>query len=83
MTPEKFTTRSLPMPDQFDAWCDWLHSVFDVLPRQPLDSGFPAKCELWKMGALAISRVCAPADTALPDEVPLYDAIRWITGSSL
>ena len=61
MTPEKFTTRSLPMPDQFDAWCDWLHSVFDVLPCQPLNSGFPAKCELWKMGALAISRVCAPA----------------------
>ena len=24
-------------------------------------SGFPAKCELWNMGALAISRVCAPA----------------------
>jgi AraC-binding-like domain len=61
MTPETFATHSLPVPDQFEAWRDWLHSVFDVLPRQPLDSGFPAKCELWQMGALAISRVSAPA----------------------
>ena len=60
MKPETFTTRSLPVPDQFDAWRDWLHSAFNVLPRQS-DSGVPAKCELWKMGALAISRVCAPA----------------------
>ena len=61
MKPETFTTHSLSVPDQFDAWRDWLHSIFDVLPREPLDSGFPAKCELWNMGALAISRVCAPA----------------------
>ena len=61
MTPETFATHSLPVPDQFEAWRDWLHSVFEVLPRQPLDPGFPAKCELWQMGALAISRVSAPA----------------------
>jgi hypothetical protein len=39
MKPETFTTHSLPVPDQFDAWRDWLHSVFDVIPREPLDSG--------------------------------------------
>ena len=61
MTPERFATHSLPVPDQFEAWRDWLHSVFDVSPCQPPDSGFPAKCELWQMGALAISRVSAPA----------------------
>jgi hypothetical protein len=41
MKPETFTTHTLPVADQFDAWRDWLHSVFDVLPREPLDSGFP------------------------------------------
>jgi AraC-like DNA-binding protein len=61
MTPERFATHSLPVPHQLEAWRGWLRSVFDVLPRQPLDSGFPAKCELWQMGALAISRVSAPA----------------------
>ena len=43
MKPETFTTHSLPVPDQFDAWRDWLHSVFDVLPREPLDSGVGAR----------------------------------------
>jgi AraC-binding-like domain len=61
MTPERFATHSLPMPDQFEAWRGWLHSVFDVMPRRPLDAGFPAECKLWKVGALAISRVSAPA----------------------
>jgi hypothetical protein len=47
MKPETFTTHTLPVADQFDAWRDWLHSVFDVLPREPLDSGFPANGALW------------------------------------
>ena len=50
MKPETFTTHSLPVPDQFDAWRDWLHSVFDVLPREPLDSGFPANGSYDKSG---------------------------------
>jgi AraC-binding-like domain len=61
MTPERFATYSLPARDQFEAWRGWLHSVFDVMPRLPLDAGFPAKCQLWRVGALAISRVTAPA----------------------
>ena len=61
MTPESFATHSMPVPDQFKAWRGWLHSVFDVMPRQPLDAGFPAECRLWKVGTLAISRVSAAA----------------------
>jgi AraC-like DNA-binding protein len=61
MTPERFATYSLPARDQFEAWRGWLDSVFDVMPRRPLNPGFPAECKLWKAGALAISRVCAPA----------------------
>jgi AraC-like DNA-binding protein len=61
MTPERFATHSLPVPDQLEAWRGWLHSVFDMMPRRPLDAGFPAECKLWKVGSLAISRVSAPA----------------------
>ena len=62
MKPETFTTHSLPVPDQFDAWRDSLHSVFDVLPREPLDSGFPAKGRYGKSGE--IRRAWAPGRSA-------------------
>ena len=61
MTPERFATHSLPVPDQLEAWRGWLHSVFDMIPQRPVDAGFPAECTLWKVGSLAISRVSAPA----------------------
>jgi AraC-like DNA-binding protein len=61
MTPERFATHSLPAPDQFEAWRVWFHSVFDVMPRQLVEEGFPAESQLWKLDGLAVSRVSAPA----------------------
>lgn len=61
MTPERFTTHTLPVPDQLEAWRYWFHSVFDVMPRQWPASGFAAESVLWNLDGLALSRVTAPA----------------------
>ena len=61
MTPERFATHSLPAPDQLEAWRGWFRSVFNVMPRQSLDEGFPAEAQFWQLDGLAISRVSAPA----------------------
>ncbi len=61
MIPERFATHSLPAPDQLEAWRVWFHSVFDVIPRQLVDDGFPAESQLWQLDGLAVSRVSAPA----------------------
>ena len=61
MTPERFATHSLPASNQLEAWRVWFRSVFDVMPRQSLDGGFPAETQLWKLGGLTVSRVSAPS----------------------
>jgi AraC-like DNA-binding protein len=61
MTPERFATHSLPASSQLDAWRVWFGSVFDVMPRQSGDEGFPAETQLWKLGGLTVSRVSAPS----------------------
>jgi AraC-like DNA-binding protein len=61
MTPERFATHSLPARDQLEAWRSWFHSVFEVLPGQSVDAGFPAESQLWRLDGFAISRVTAPS----------------------
>jgi AraC-like DNA-binding protein len=59
MTPETFTTRSVPPRDQLQAWRDWYQPVLDVAPKHPTDDGFPAEIQLWKLGGLAMSRTAS------------------------
>ena len=61
MTPERFATHSLPASNQLEAWRVWFRSVFDVMPWQSLDGGFPAETQIFKLGGLAVSRVSAPS----------------------
>ncbi len=61
MTPETFTTRSLPPQEQLEAWRFWFDTVFSVQPLQPIVAGFPAESQNWNLDGLAISRVTAPA----------------------
>lgn len=53
-----FTTESLPVRDQFDAWRESISVVFDVapLPDRPSDDGFPASVRAWHLGGLIVSR---------------------------
>jgi AraC-like DNA-binding protein len=61
VTPEKFTTHSLPISQQLETWRGWYGSVFDTESRQSTDAGFPAENVTWKLGGFAVSRVSAPA----------------------
>src|SRR5271165_1491195 len=60
MTPDTFTTQSLRLRDQLDAWREWYQPVFDVVSKNPTGDGFPAEIRLWKLGGLAVSRTSAP-----------------------
>ena len=70
MTPESFATHSMPVPDQFKAWRGWLHSVFDVMPRQPLDAGIPGGVQALEGWHACDQSGLRRRDTALPDEDP-------------
>jgi AraC-like DNA-binding protein len=62
MIPAEFTTKGLARREQFEAWCAWHSSVFDVIcPRQPVGMAFPATHLNWNLGSLGVSRVCAPS----------------------
>ena len=60
MTPDTFTTETLRPGDQLEAWQEWYHPVFDVIPRYPTGEKFAAEIHLWKLGGLAMSRTSAP-----------------------
>ena len=59
MTPDIFSTRALRPRDQFEAWREWYSSVFDVVPKDPIDDGFAAEIRLWNLGGLAMTRTVA------------------------
>ncbi len=61
MTPETFSTHSLPAKEQLDAWRGWFDAVFDVMPRQSVEECFRAESQLWTLDGCAISRVSAPS----------------------
>lgn len=60
MTPETFTTHSLPRAEQFEAWHDWYGSVLDKMVRDPVAKGFPARNVMWRLGSVMICHVAAP-----------------------
>lgn len=64
MTPETFSTYSLPQRDQFEAWHNWYGSVFETTPRFSLDKSFRAENVIWRLGNLTICRVTAPGSRA-------------------
>jgi AraC-like DNA-binding protein len=61
VTPEKFTTHSLPISQQLETWCGWYGSIFDTESRQSTDAGFPAENVTWKLDGFAVSRASTPA----------------------
>lgn len=60
MIAATFTTHSLPLSEQFDAWRGWYASVFDTSPRVPTAEGFRAKTVSWMLGGFVFSRVSSP-----------------------
>jgi AraC-like DNA-binding protein len=61
VTPNNFTTQPFLKRDQFEAWRRWYAAVFDVLPKHPIDNGFPAEIHLWRLNGMAITRTAAPS----------------------
>jgi AraC-like DNA-binding protein len=66
MNPVRFTTEALPARDQFDAWRGWFDGVFDV-EAEDSAAGFVATSTIWTFDEFALSRVKAPALTAIRD----------------
>ena len=60
MTPETFSTRSVPRAAQFDVWRDWYGSVLEATAAEPQDKGFGAENSNWVMGGLTVSHVASP-----------------------
>lgn len=60
MQPEEFSTRSLPSPEQLEAWRAWYGSVFETSSLQS-ETGFEARNLSWKLDGVVFSRVLAPA----------------------
>jgi AraC-like DNA-binding protein len=66
MNPVRFSTEGLPPRDQFDAWRGWFDGVFEVEAEDPA-AGFAATSAIWTFDEFALSRVKAPALTAIRD----------------
>jgi AraC-like DNA-binding protein len=66
MEPIRFSTEELPARDQFDAWRGWFDGVFEV-EADDADAGFAATSTIWSFDEFALSRVKAPALTAVRD----------------
>src|SRR5271169_3739173 len=60
MTPDNFSTHSVSLRDQLEAWREWFEPVLDVLPKHATGDEFTAEMHMWKLGGLAMSRTIAP-----------------------
>jgi AraC-like DNA-binding protein len=60
MDSERFDTRDLSGPQQYEAWLSWFDRVFDVDVAIPTRHGFHATSEIWTLDGCALSRVVAP-----------------------
>ncbi|HEU0217469.1 MAG TPA: helix-turn-helix domain-containing protein [Stellaceae bacterium] len=61
MTPQNFSTRSLPAPHQFDAWRSFFEPVFDVVTNCQVGGGFAADISVWALGHFGMTRTVAPS----------------------
>jgi AraC-like DNA-binding protein len=66
MNPVRFSTEDMPARQQFDAWRGWFDGVFEVEVEDPA-AGFVATSTIWTFDEFALSRVKAPALTAIRD----------------
>lgn len=83
MIPAKFSTANIAPCDQADAWHRWFWPVFDIRPKDsPDDRYFPARNEVWNLGGLIVSRIIAPAATAVRTRANLGQAPidHWVLG---
>lgn len=82
MTPETFTTRSMPRREQPEAWREWFRSVIEVTPQDPEVAGFPARNVVWKLDDLVVSRVSAPAARVqrTPTHIRRNPVDHWVLG---
>jgi AraC-like DNA-binding protein len=80
MTPESFTTSSLPAHQQFEAWCAWFDPVFDVATGNPPDQGFSAAVQTWRLDGCALSRVSAPSIRVIrtPTHIRRNPVDHWV-----
>ncbi len=60
MIAQAFSTQSLPLFEQLEAWCRWYSPVFEVQSPWPAQNGFPATNWNWSVEGLTVSRVCSP-----------------------
>ena len=63
MISQTFSTRQMPIFEQFEGWCSWHRPVFEVQPLSPSTDGFLATNSNWSLEGLTVSRVCSPATT--------------------
>jgi len=56
-----FTTRDLPVRQQYEAWRSWHGFTFDGSPARPPDQGFVAETKTLMMEGFALTRVFTPA----------------------
>ena len=59
--PFEFTTRGLPIRQQFEAWVGWHDRTFDGSPDRPASEGFLADSRTLMTQGFALVRVNAPA----------------------
>jgi AraC-like DNA-binding protein len=64
MEPIRFSTEDLPARVQFAAWQGWFEGVFDV-EIEDHASGFAATSTIWAVDEITLSRVKAPALSAM------------------
>jgi len=61
VSPIEFTTRGVPIRQQFEAWLGWHDRTFDASPDRPASEGFVADSRSLAMQGFALVRVSAPA----------------------
>lgn len=57
--PVSFSTRELPVEEQFEAWREHCQSVVELTPVS--DAGYAASFRIWSFGHFALRSVLAPA----------------------
>jgi AraC-like DNA-binding protein len=62
ITPIHFSTRSLPVRDQFDAWRAFMAPAIDLDIRESRIAPFEAEQTVWDVGGFALTRARMPGD---------------------
>jgi AraC-like DNA-binding protein len=60
MIAETFSTHSLPVSQQLEAWRNWYGPIFEATSAGSQDEGFAAANSNWKLNGFTFSRVSSP-----------------------